>query len=46
MTPTFSPERQSIKDVVEDLNRMKKVKIVIMDIKTGSQMEMIKKIGK
>jgi len=46
MTPTFSPERQSIRDVVEDLKRMKKVKIVIMDIKTGSQMEVSKKIGK
>lgn len=45
MTPTFSPERQSIRDVVEDLKRMK-VKIVIMDIKTGSQMEVSKKIGK
>lgn len=46
MTPTFSPERQSIGDVVEDLNRMKKVKTVIMDIKTGSQMEVSKKTGK
>ena len=46
MIPTFSPERQSIRDVVEDLKRMKKVKIVIMDIKTGSQMEVSKKIGK
>ena len=45
MIPTFSPERQSIRDVVEDLKRMK-VKIVIMDIKTGSQMEVSKKIGK
>lgn len=46
MTPIFSPERQSIRDVIEDLNRMKKVKIVIMDIKARSQMEVIKKIGK